>query len=292
MSKDESMKELGKDDLENMDRQLSDIEEQMKKIINDEEKEDESPSQIVLEVRAGAGGDEAALFAQELLDMYKRYSEVKGWSTKIIEESKNDLGGYKSASIEIKGTGVYDDLKYETGVHRVQRVPETEKMGRIHTSTASVAILPIRTKTKYVINPADLDVEFSRSGGKGGQNVNKVETAVRLIHRPTGLDVRSTVERSQSANKERALQILTAKLEALEEEKEMKKFTELRKNQIGTGDRSEKIRTYNFPQDRVTDHRIKESWHNIFGILDGKLEPIIASLKQYVEKGDEESAII
>ncbi len=292
MSKDESMKELGKDDLENIDRQLSDIEEQMKKIINDEEKEDESPSQIVLEVRAGAGGDEAALFAQELLDMYKRYSEVKGWSTKIIEESKNDLGGYKSASIEIKGTGVYDDLKYETGVHRVQRVPETEKMGRIHTSTASVAILPIRTKTKYVINPADLDVEFSRSGGKGGQNVNKVETAVRLIHRPTGLDVRSTVERSQSANKERALQILTAKLEALEEEKEMKKFTELRKNQIGTGDRSEKIRTYNFPQDRVTDHRIKESWHNIFGILDGKLEPIIASLKQYVEKGDEESAII
>jgi peptide chain release factor 1 len=292
MSKDESMKELGKDDLENMDRQLSDIEEQMKKIINDEEKEDESPAQIVLEVRAGAGGDEAALFAQELLDMYKRYSEVKGWSTKIIEESKNDLGGYKSASIEIKGTGVYDDLKYETGVHRVQRVPETEKMGRIHTSTASVAILPIRTKTKYVINPADLDVEFSRSGGKGGQNVNKVETAVRLIHRPTGLDVRSTVERSQSANKERALQILTAKLEALEEEKEMKKFTELRKNQIGTGDRSEKIRTYNFPQDRVTDHRIKESWHNIFGILDGKLEPIIASLKQYVEKGDDESAII
>jgi len=292
MSKDESMKELGKDDLENIDRQLSDIEEQMKKIINDEEKEDESPSQIVLEVRAGAGGDEAALFAQELLDMYKRYSEVKGWSTKIIEESKNDLGGYKSASIEIKGTGVYDDLKYETGVHRVQRVPETEKMGRIHTSTASVAILPIRTKTKYVINPADLDVEFSRSGGKGGQNVNKVETAVRLIHRPTGLDVRSTVERSQSANKERALQILTAKLEALEEEKEMKKFTELRKDQIGTGDRSEKIRTYNFPQDRVTDHRIKESWHNIFGILDGKLEPIIASLKQYVEKGDEESAII
>lgn len=292
MSKDESMKELGKDDLENIDRQLSDIEEQMKKIINDEEKEDESPSQIVLEVRAGAGGDQAALFAQELLDMYKRYSEVKGWSTKIIEESKNDLGGYKSASIEIKGTGVYDDLKYETGVHRVQRVPETEKMGRIHTSTASVAILPIRTKTKYVINPADLDVEFSRSGGKGGQNVNKVETAVRLIHRPTGLDVRSTVERSQSANKERALQILTAKLEALEEEKEMKKFTELRKNQIGTGDRSEKIRTYNFPQDRVTDHRIKESWHNIFGILDGKLEPIIASLKQYVEKGDEESAII
>jgi peptide chain release factor 1 len=242
--------------------------------------------------RAGAGGDEAALFAQELLDMYKRYSEVKGWSTKIIEESKNDLGGYKSASIEIKGKGVFDDLKYETGVHRVQRVPETEKMGRIHTSTASVAILPIRTKTKYVINPADLEVEFSRSGGKGGQNVNKVETAVRLVHKPTGLDVRSTVERSQSANKERALQILTAKLEALEEEKEMKKYTELRKNQIGTGDRSEKIRTYNFPQDRVTDHRIKESWHNIFGILDGKLDPIIESLKSYVEKGSSDSDII
>jgi peptide chain release factor 1 len=290
MSKDESMKELGKDDLENMDRQLSDIEEQMKKIINDEEKEDESPAQIVLEVRAGAGGDEAALFAQELLDMYKRYSEVKGWSTKIIEESKNDLGGYKSASIEIKGTGVYDDLKYETGVHRVQRVPETEKMGRIHTSTASVAILPIRTKTKYVINPADLDVEFSRSGGKGGQNVNKVETAVRLIHRPTGLDVRSTVERSQSANKERALQILTAKLEALEEEKEMKKFTELRKNQIDTGDRSKKIRTYNFPQDRMTDHRINTSWHNIESLLEGNLDPVIEALHsaEAIEASSEE----
>jgi peptide chain release factor 1 len=292
MSRDESMKDLGKEDLENIDRQLADLENQMKKILDDEASDDESPAQIVLEVRAGAGGDEAALFAQELLDMYKRYSEVKGWSTKIIEESKNDLGGYKSASIEIKGKGVFDDLKYETGVHRVQRVPETEKMGRIHTSTASVAILPIRTKTKYVINPADLEVEFSRSGGKGGQNVNKVETAVRLVHKPTGLDVRSTVERSQSANKERALQILTAKLEALEEEKEMKKYTELRKNQIGTGDRSEKIRTYNFPQDRVTDHRIKESWHNIFGILDGKLDPIIESLKSYVEKGSSDSDII
>lgn len=292
MNKDESMRDLGKEDLENLERQLSELEVQMNNIIEDDKDEEVAPKEVILEVRAGAGGDEAALFAQELLTMYKRYAEIQGWSTKIIEESMNDLGGYKSASMEIKGKGVFDCLRYETGVHRVQRVPETEKMGRIHTSTASVAILPIRSKAKFIINPADLEVEFSRAGGKGGQNVNKVETAVRLVHKPTGIDVRSTVERSQNANKERAMQILQAKLEADQEEKEMKKYTELRKNQIGSGDRSEKIRTYNFPQDRVTDHRIKESWHNIPGILSGKIDPILSGLKNYVEKDETKSDII
>lgn len=288
VASDSSLKEMSQNDLALIEEQKKSLEEQMKVIIDGEKREEAAgvqANEIILEVRAGAGGDEAALFAAELLNMYKSYAETRGWSTRIIDESKTDIGGYKEASLEIKGKGVFEDLRWETGVHRVQRVPETEKSGRIHTSTASVAIMPIRKKSKIEINPADLEVEFSRAGGKGGQNVNKVETAVRLTHKPTGIVVRSTVERSQSANREFALQILTAKLEAAKAEEEMKSFASRRKGQIGTGDRSEKIRTYNFPQDRVTDHRIKESWHNIPGILSGKLGPIIEKLKE-AEKAD------
>jgi peptide chain release factor 1 len=282
---DPSLLEMAKADLASITEQKKSLEEQVKAILAADVEEEERPNEIILEVRAGAGGDEAALFAAELLDMYKRYAEARGWGTKIIEESKNDLGGYKEASLQMKGKGVWEDLRWETGVHRVQRVPETEKQGRIHTSTASVAIMPLRKKSKFVINPADLDMEFSRAGGKGGQNVNKVESAVRLIHRPTGIDVRSTAERSQSANKELALQILTAKLEAMHEEAEAKKFAANRKGQIGTGDRSEKIRTYNYPQDRLTDHRIKESWHSLPLILNGKLQPIIDALHEFEKTG-------
>lgn len=282
---DPSMKELAESDLSNINIQMNELENQMKSILESDKQEDEKPNEIILEVRAGAGGDEAALFAYELLSMYKKYAESKGWLTRIVDESTNDLGGYKEASMEIKGKGVYEDLRWETGVHRVQRVPETEKMGRVHTSTASIAIMPIRKKSKFEINPADYEVEFSRAGGKGGQNVNKVESAVRIIHKPTGLDVRSTAERSQSANRERAMQILTAKLEALKEEEEAKKFSADRKGQIGTGDRSEKIRTYNFPQDRVTDHRIKQSWHNLPIILAGKFGPITEALKEFEKTG-------
>jgi len=182
-------------------------------------------------------------------------------------------------SIEIKGKDVYKLLRYETGVHRIQRIPETEKTGRIHTSTASVAILPIRKKHKIEINPADLHVEFSRSGGAGGQNVNKVETAVRIVHIPTNIDVRSTSERSQLANREKAMEILYAKLEKLYEEEETQKYAAERKGQIGTGERSEKIRTYNETQDRVTDHRIKKSWHNIKAIFEGEIDDIIGSFQ-------------
>lgn len=285
IEKDSSLKEMGENDLASIVEQKNSIKKQMDEIIAGEKQEEEKPNEIILEVRAGTGGDEAALFAAELLNMYKRYAENLGWSAKIIEESKNDIGGYKEASMEIKGKGVYDDLRWETGVHRVQRVPETEKMGRIHTSTASVAIMPIRKKSKFVINPVDLDMEFSRAGGKGGQNVNKVESAVRLIHKPTGLDVRSTVERSQNANRERALALLTAKLEALKEEEEARKFSADRKGQIGTGDRSEKIRTYNYPQDRITDHRIKQSWYNLPIIMTGKLNPIIEALHEFEKTG-------
>lgn len=285
IEKDPTLKEMGESDLVSILEQKKSLQSQMDEILASEKVEDEKPNEIVLEVRAGAGGDEAALFAAELFTMYRRYSETKGWSTKIVDESTNDIGGYKEVSMEIKGMGVYDDLRWETGVHRVQRVPETEKMGRIHTSTASVAIMPIRKKSKFVINPTDLDMEFSRAGGKGGQNVNKVESAVRLIHKPTGLDVRSTVERSQNANRERALIILTAKVEALKEAEEAKKFSADRKGQIGTGDRSEKIRTYNYPQDRITDHRIKQSWYNLPIILSGKLTPIIEALHEFEKTG-------
>ncbi|MEK7646638.1 MAG: PCRF domain-containing protein [Patescibacteria group bacterium] len=285
IEKDPSLKEMGEADLSSIVDQKSSLLKQMDEILEGDKQEEEKPNEVILEVRAGAGGDEAALFAAELLDMYKRYAESKGWSARIIEESKNDIGGYKEASLELKGKGVYEDFRWETGVHRVQRVPETEKMGRIHTSTASIAIMPIRKKSKFVINPVDLEMEFSRAGGKGGQNVNKVESAVRLIHKPTGLDVRSTVERSQNANRERALALLTSKLEALKEAEEAKKFSADRKGQIGTGDRSEKIRTYNYPQDRVTDHRIKQSWYNLPIILSGKLAPVIEALHEFEKTG-------
>src|SRR3989339_1239845 len=239
---------------------------------------EEFPNEVVLEVRAGAGGDEASLFAWELAHMYELFSTIQGWQWKTNYESKSELGGYKEASFEIKGRDIYKMMRYETGVHRVQRIPATEKNGRVHTSTASVAVLPIKKRILFEINPADLEMEYSRSGGKGGQNVNKVETAVRLIHKPTGIDVRSTSERSQQKNREKALQILQAKLEVIKNEEEAKKLSSDRKEQIGTGNRSEKIRTYNILQDRVTDHRLKESWHNIESIFAGNIEPIISRL--------------
>lgn len=250
------------------------------------------PNEIILEVRAGAGGEEAALFAKELADMYMLYAGLKGWIAQILYASESSLGGYKEAAIEIKGESVYEKLRFETGVHRIQRVPETEKMGRVHTSTASVAILPVRKKTTIEIKPTDLEIELSRSGGAGGQNVNKVETAVRIIHKPTGIDVRSTAERSQLKNREKAMSILTAKLEAKKEEEEAAKYSANRKNQIGTADRSEKIRTYNILQDRITDHRIKKSWHNIEKILKGEIDPILNAMKEYMsEQASSESVV-
>lgn len=240
-----------------------------------EQEDTAAPVSVVMELRAGTGGDEASIFAHELKDMYQKYAEHRGWKTRIIDD----------LTLEVAGDGAYDALRYETGVHRVQRVPLTEKSGRIHTSTASVAVLPIRAKPKFDINPTDIDMEFSRSGGAGGQNVNKVETAVRLIHKPTGIDVRSSSERSQLANREKAMQILCAKLEQLHEEEEARKHAAERKSQIGTGDRSEKIRTYNYLQDRITDHRLKESWHNLPKIMLGDLDSIVESLNSAVANG-------
>ena len=286
--KDNSLKEMADVELKSIAEQKIATEKQIQDILDKDIEEEEMANEVVLEVRAGAGGDEASLFAWELAHMYEKFSEMQNWSWKTNYESKSDLNGYKEASFEIKGRDVYKKLRYETGVHRVQRIPATEKNGRVHTSTASVAILPIRKKVNFVINPADIEMEYSRSGGKGGQNVNKVETAVRLIHKPTGLDVRSTNQRSQLANREKALQILTAKLQQLEEEKEAKKYSGERKDQIGTGDRSEKIRTYNFSQDRITDHRIKKSWHNLPKILEGEMGEIIEALESGETGNDEE----
>jgi len=285
MSKDPAMGELALEELAHIQVQKETLIKQMDEIIAVDQKEIEFPNEIVLEVRAGAGGDEASLFAEELAEMYEKYAVKCGWSFRKIDESKSTLGGYKEASFEIRGRDVYKDLRFETGVHRIQRVPATEKMGRVHTSTASIAIMPMRKEVHVEINPVDLEIEFSRSGGAGGQNVNKVETAVRIIHKPSGIDVRSTAERSQLKNREKAMSILAAKLEMLAQEEAAKKLSSDRKGQIGTADRSEKIRTYNILQDRITDHRVKKTWHNIDQIFLGNLDSIIEACHQYGEGG-------
>jgi peptide chain release factor 1 len=283
---DESMKDMAEEDMKDVDTQIEGLITQLKTIEKSNQEEVKFPNELILEVRAGAGGDEASLFAFELAQMYQRYAEIKGWKTKFIDESRNDIGGYKQASIEVKGKGVFKALRFETGVHRVQRIPATEKQGRIHTSTASIAIMPLYKKTTIVLKDSDLEFETSRSGGAGGQNVNKVETAVRVIHIPTGYDVRSTAERSQLANKEQALEILRSRLQQKKDEEDAKKHADYRAGQIGTMDRSEKIRTYNEPQDRITDHRIKKSWSNIPKIMRGEIDDIIDSVQ--VELAPEE----
>ncbi len=277
-TEDPELKELAVDDLARTAEAKERIQQQIENITKTNEEEMQFPSELVLEVRAGAGGDEAALFATQLANMYTHYAEVQGWQTRTLSSSLNELGAYKEAVIEIKGKGCYKALRFETGVHRVQRVPVTEKQGRIHTSTASVAILPVYKRTTIKIDPSDLEIEFSRSGGKGGQNVNKVETAVRLTHKPTGLTLRCTAERTQQKNREKAMSILESRLQQIKDEEEEAKRSGDRAAQVGTGDRSEKIRTYNFPQDRVTDHRLKKSWSGIEKIMAGNMGGILESL--------------
>lgn len=234
---------------------------------------------LIMEFRAGTGGKEASLFAAELLRMYSRYAEQKNWSVSTIDINRTDLYGIKSATIEVKGKNALQYLQNEAGVHRIQRVPETEKSGRVHTSTASVAILPKVTKTEIKIDPKDLEITFFRSSGAGGQNVNKVETAVRILHKPSGIIVSAQTERFQHKNRDIAMDVLRAKLAEREREEKEKTLGSNRRSQIGTQERAEKIRTYNFPQDRVTDHRINKSFHNISKILDGELAPIIETFQ-------------
>ena len=230
---------------------------------------------VILEVRAGTGGDEAAIFAGDLARMYERYALNRGWKFIVLDENRTSLQGYKTLVAQIEGQGALAALNNESGVHRVQRIPETEKAGRIHTSTVSVAIIPAVEAKKIEIKPRDLEISFARSSGPGGQNVNKVSTAVRIVHKPSGLVVASQTSRSQAQNRELAMNQLRAKLYGAEQEKEMAEVGALRKSQRGGAERAEKIRTYNFPQDRITDHRIGKKFHNIENVLGGELDPII-----------------
>jgi peptide chain release factor 1 len=274
---DPELKELAEEEINSLQNELKDIEEQLKETLLPKDPND--AKNAIVEIRAGTGGEEAALFAADLFRMYSRYAEKKGWKVEVVDFNETGLGGFKEIIFLVSGNNAYGTLKYESGVHRVQRVPITESSGRIHTSAASVVVLPEVEDVEVEINPDDLKIEFYRAGGHGGQNVNKVETAVRITHIPTGIVVQCQDERSQFKNREKAMKILKSRLyDKMMTEKEAQ-ITAQRRSLVKTGDRSEKIRTYNFPQNRVTDHRINLTLYNLQEILDGELDPIIEALK-------------
>lgn len=274
---DPEMKALAQEEYERLKVQVQKMEEELKLLLVPQDPND--TKNFIMEIRAGTGGEEAALFAADLYRMYTRYAERKGWKVELMDWNETGKGGFKEVIFSVAGEGAYGMMKFESGVHRVQRVPETEAQGRVHTSAASVVVLPEVEDVEVEINPADLQFDTFRSGGKGGQNVNKVETAVRITHKPTGIVVACQQERSQFQNRERAMKMLRAKLYEMKVQEQNASVTAARRSMIKSGDRSDKIRTYNFPQNRVTDHRIGLTLYNLSAIIDGELDELIEQLR-------------
>jgi peptide chain release factor 1 len=273
---DDEMRDMVRQEIDNLEAKMEQITEDLKEALIPADENDDKD--IIMEIRAGAGGDEAGLFAADLFRMYSRYAQEKRWGVEIINTSESGIGGFKEVVFEITGKGAYSRMKYESGVHRVQRVPVTESSGRIHTSTATVAVMPEVSEVEVDIDEKDLKIDIFHSGGAGGQNVNKVATAVRITHLPTGIVTICQDERSQLKNKMKAMSVMRARIYDIEKSRQDEELGKQRRSMLGTGDRSEKIRTYNYPQDRVTDHRINLSLHNLEGILAGNLDEMIDAL--------------
>jgi peptide chain release factor 1 len=276
---DADMRELAKEELAVLEPRLGPAEEELKLHLLPKDPNDEKD--VILELRAGAGGDEAGLFAAELLRVYLRYAERRGWKADVVDLSAGNVGGIKDVTVNISGDAVYSSLKYESGVHRVQRVPATEAQGRIHTSTVTVAVMPEAEDIDVQVNPSDIEMDVFRSTGSGGQSVNTTDSAVRLTHKPTGIVVKCQQEKSQLKNRNMAMRMLRAKLYEIEQEKQRSARDAARKSQVGTGDRSEKIRTYNFPQDRLTDHRVNYTRHNLPAVMDGDVGDVIEACRTF-----------